>query len=301
VSPHLYKKRKGGPATYDAVFGGMKELITADMFDASYREYHPTQGRWITPDPAGLSAADPTNPQSWNRYAYVLNNPPSATDPTGLWCVWEDGTHDHTESNGGASEGDCVSQGGHWDQYNTITGIFQQNGIVTQINTIFDSVNNRGPCTTTDCGAGATLENFDQTLQTYSQGDVPTPDVSVDPQGVIRQVGIETGGFTKQVNCAAAAAYPFLPGPKPDDINGLLTDSAAGALDSAASASEASAEALKRAYRLGQGKSALQRSTAKLADRAKLLGGAAKLVEAYGYVTAAQEGIKNFRECENGR
>ena len=58
--------------------------IVADLYDTPNREYHPTQGRWISPDPAGLTAADATNPQSWNRYAYVSNNPVNATDPSGL-------------------------------------------------------------------------------------------------------------------------------------------------------------------------------------------------------------------------
>jgi hypothetical protein len=44
-------------------------------------------GRWMPPDPAGLAAADPANPQSWNRYAYVLNAPTELTDPLGLCDV----------------------------------------------------------------------------------------------------------------------------------------------------------------------------------------------------------------------
>jgi hypothetical protein len=44
-----------------------------------------TPGRWIQPDPAGLAAANPGNPQTWNRYAYVANNPAGAVDPLGLW------------------------------------------------------------------------------------------------------------------------------------------------------------------------------------------------------------------------
>lgn len=48
------------------------------------RQYSGTEGRWLAADPAGMAAADPTNPQSWNRYAYVNNNPSSRMDPTGL-------------------------------------------------------------------------------------------------------------------------------------------------------------------------------------------------------------------------
>jgi hypothetical protein len=40
--------------------------------------------RWLVPDPAGLAAVDPTNPQTWNRYAYVGNNPLRNVDPLGL-------------------------------------------------------------------------------------------------------------------------------------------------------------------------------------------------------------------------
>jgi|GEM_PF-5072333 len=39
--------------------------------------------RWLTPDPL---AGDVTNPQSLNRYAYVLDNPTSLIDPLGLQC-----------------------------------------------------------------------------------------------------------------------------------------------------------------------------------------------------------------------
>jgi RHS repeat-associated protein len=38
-------------------------------------------GRWASPDPL---AGDVTNPQSLNRYAYVMNNPATLTDPLGL-------------------------------------------------------------------------------------------------------------------------------------------------------------------------------------------------------------------------
>jgi RHS repeat-associated protein len=48
-----------------------------------FRQLSTTQGRWTVPDPAGLAAADPANPQNWNRYAYVMNTPLSVIDPKG--------------------------------------------------------------------------------------------------------------------------------------------------------------------------------------------------------------------------
>ena len=51
-----------------------------DYFGARY--YGSTLGRFLSVDPAS-AGADPTNPQSWNAYSYVLNNPLSNTDPNG--------------------------------------------------------------------------------------------------------------------------------------------------------------------------------------------------------------------------
>lgn len=49
---------------------------------AQYREYSHSQGRWMQPDPYSGSY-DFSNPQSLNRYSYVLNNPLAMTDPSG--------------------------------------------------------------------------------------------------------------------------------------------------------------------------------------------------------------------------
>ena len=59
---------------------------TGTLDDFMYRRYSPTQGRWISPDPAGLAAVNLGNPQSWNRYAYVQNMPLNSVDPLGLYC-----------------------------------------------------------------------------------------------------------------------------------------------------------------------------------------------------------------------
>jgi RHS repeat-associated protein len=63
----------------------MEQSSAYNEYDFPAREYG-IQGRWPSPDPAGLAAVDPSNPQSWDRYAYVLNDPLTLVDPTGLDC-----------------------------------------------------------------------------------------------------------------------------------------------------------------------------------------------------------------------
>ena len=58
-----------------------------DFFEARY--FSSTQGRFTRPDPV-LSSAQVTNPQSWNRYTYTLNNPLRFIDPSGMWN-WSQG------------------------------------------------------------------------------------------------------------------------------------------------------------------------------------------------------------------
>ena len=65
-------------------FTGQTQDTTAGLYDFLFRQQSSAQGRWLVPDPAGLAAVDITNPQTWNRYAYVGNNPPSRVDPLGL-------------------------------------------------------------------------------------------------------------------------------------------------------------------------------------------------------------------------
>jgi RHS repeat-associated protein len=54
-----------------------------DHFGA--REYQKTHGSWLSPDPAGMAAVNPWNPQTWNRYAYVGNNPTTYNDSLTLY------------------------------------------------------------------------------------------------------------------------------------------------------------------------------------------------------------------------
>jgi RHS repeat-associated protein len=55
-------------------FTGQTEDTTPGLYDFLFRQQSQSQGRWLAPDPAGLAAVDLTNPQTWNRYAYVANH-----------------------------------------------------------------------------------------------------------------------------------------------------------------------------------------------------------------------------------
>lgn len=54
---------------------------------ADQRYYNPQIGAFWSPDPGGVKTADPTNPGSWNRYAYVQGDPINFNDPTGKELV----------------------------------------------------------------------------------------------------------------------------------------------------------------------------------------------------------------------
>jgi RHS repeat-associated protein len=69
--------------TTDLSFTGMNQDTVSNLYDFPAREYG-TQGRWASPDPAGLAATDLTDPQSWNRFSYVRNSPINLIDPSGL-------------------------------------------------------------------------------------------------------------------------------------------------------------------------------------------------------------------------
>jgi RHS repeat-associated protein len=78
--------------TENRTFTGPQEDTTPGIDDFLMRQYSASQGRWLVPDPAGMAAVDITNPQTWNRYAYVANNPLNAVDPLGLhhYCLGQE-------------------------------------------------------------------------------------------------------------------------------------------------------------------------------------------------------------------
>ena len=61
-------------STANQNFTGDTQDSVAGLFDTLFRELHPNQGRWISPDPAH---------SGWNAYAYA-SDPMTETDPSGL-------------------------------------------------------------------------------------------------------------------------------------------------------------------------------------------------------------------------
>jgi RHS repeat-associated protein len=86
-----------------------------DYFGARY--YSSSMGRFMTPDPSGLTYAIAANPQSLNLYSYALNNPLKFIDPTGMYCFYGGkgdtpaNDSDPTDYDFTDEPGDC---GGQW-------------------------------------------------------------------------------------------------------------------------------------------------------------------------------------------
>jgi len=104
--------------TADRSFTGMEQDIASGTYDFAFREYSPAQGRWWTPDPAGSAAADPNNPESWNRFGYVGGNPLEMVDPLGLdQCMDQHGTVVHLEKE------KCIGSGDRFMQSNATVSV----------------------------------------------------------------------------------------------------------------------------------------------------------------------------------
>ncbi len=79
---------KWGDTTNGSLFQLYASLLwydpAVDGYQSNSRYLIPRFSRWLTPDPAGKGAVRLDDPQTWNMYAYVRNNPTTLTDPSGL-------------------------------------------------------------------------------------------------------------------------------------------------------------------------------------------------------------------------
>ncbi|HUP62631.1 MAG TPA: RHS repeat-associated core domain-containing protein, partial [Thermoanaerobaculia bacterium] len=73
-------------AGHERDFLGSWNTDNDDQLDYMHaRFYNPNQGRFLSVDPVLDVKAALANPQMWNRYAYVRNNPINKVDPTGRY------------------------------------------------------------------------------------------------------------------------------------------------------------------------------------------------------------------------
>jgi RHS repeat-associated protein len=109
-----YGEDKGTPLANDQVKFATYTRDSATGLDyADQRYYANNFGRFMSPDPyrATLtSRSNPEDPQSWNRYAYVLGDPVNYFDPNGLQAQTPP-LHPEIQSNngyGGGGGGGCL-------------------------------------------------------------------------------------------------------------------------------------------------------------------------------------------------
>ncbi|MFN7543641.1 MAG: RHS repeat domain-containing protein [Acidobacteriota bacterium] len=100
--PTLVYPRAGGQAVSIMFTGKERDAETGlDYFEARY--FSGAQGRFTSPDEPLLDQS-PYDPQSWNLYAYVRNNPLRYTDPTGRCSQAAGG---YTDEGSGLFPGPC--------------------------------------------------------------------------------------------------------------------------------------------------------------------------------------------------
>ncbi|MBV9265470.1 MAG: hypothetical protein JO061_04800 [Acidobacteriaceae bacterium] len=152
-----------GGANTGYQFAGGGEYLGIAGWSFPARNYLPDQGRWMSPDPAGVAAVDPTDPQTWNRYVYVRNNPlaqtdPSGTDPCNVFNVTYEGSGstfpcDASVALGGPTASPTSIAGGPGVAVGSMIG-YQPPELAEGMNTYLANVRGGGYCGGPACGWG---------------------------------------------------------------------------------------------------------------------------------------------------
>ncbi len=194
----------GSAGSYPLYFTGQILDTETDFTHFLYRQYSMGQGNWMTPDPAGTKVVDPTNPQSWNRYVYVMDNPVSLVDPQGLYCAYLNDAGDGVEEidDDGDTSG-CQDNGGYWIQGSygggSMLSIDSENGTVAGIG--YDSQGNAEFSI-----AGAMGSNsWGAWTQTFSQDSLSG---SAQPNPIAANTDPQTGVPVNPCGSAGSAPNP---------------------------------------------------------------------------------------------
>ena len=89
-------------------FGTYYRDSTTGLDYADQRYYASGNGRFMTPDPAGMAAVDMQDATTWNKYLYVGDDPVNGYDPSGL-CDVVIGGITQNSSNAAGVEGYAAS------------------------------------------------------------------------------------------------------------------------------------------------------------------------------------------------
>lgn len=194
------------PVTPSAgVFTGKDRDAVSDLDNFGARYYSSTMGRFVSPDDG--SDQDPADPQSWNLYSYVQNNPLTNTDPDGHDCVTQTRTSETTEAVS-VSSGGCTGAAGNGTTQTYVPGT------VTGI-----SVNGGNGGTSIDIG----YNSYDgQSSGVTNANSAPIP----DNPGIA--YGYQMGGFNQlaYTNRVVSAVGGPVMNALSFGIGGLLTDAA---------------------------------------------------------------------------
>ncbi len=90
-------------------YAGHQNFNHAGIVHMKGRIYDPTLGRFLQPDPI---VEDDLNPQTWNRYTYVHNNPMTFTDPTGYVTAGSNGCAARCQADRARDRKNWVDTGG---------------------------------------------------------------------------------------------------------------------------------------------------------------------------------------------
>jgi RHS repeat-associated protein len=86
--PYGQSRWESGGSPTDFTFTSQRVDSYMELGDYGARWYDPAIGRFISPD---TIIPDPSSPQSFNRYSYVLGNPLRFVDPSGhAGCAADD-------------------------------------------------------------------------------------------------------------------------------------------------------------------------------------------------------------------
>ena len=182
----LFHNYGASPSDNHYMFTGDESDSETGSDYAMFRNLGLTLGRFNRPDPYDGSY-DATNPQSLNRYAYVLNNPLKGRDPFGLTDADDDSGEDADgpswEDEGGGGGGEPVNIE------------CNDGGCTASTVTVSVSANPDDPPPLDDCDLPGAC------------GNPPNPPPSQNPTGVDghRDSGVGGDSYSKEDICGASA------------------------------------------------------------------------------------------------